>query len=143
MRDTEGFRFGPFHLVPHRRELLLNGAPVQVGTRAFDLLLALVRRKGELATKDQLMAEVWPGTIVEENNLQVQMSALRKVLGGEASTSRCLQTVPGRGYRFVGAAEPAAPAARDGNSPATAVYRGEEPRRCPTSRRSRCFPSPT
>ena len=127
MRDTEGFRFGPFHLVPGRRELLLNGAPVQVGTRAFDLLLALVKRKGELATKDQLMAEVWPGTIVEENNLQVQMSALRKVLGGEASTSRCLQTVPGRGYRFVGAVQADVPAAAGGDGPAAKVYDGEEP----------------
>ncbi len=127
MRDTEGFRFGPFRLVPGRRELLLNGAPVQVGTRAFDLLLALVKRKGELATKDQLMAEVWPGTIVEENNLQVQMSALRKVLGGEASTSRCLQTVPGRGYRFVGAVQADVPTAAGGDSPAAEVYDREEP----------------
>src|SRR5262245_17318541 len=100
MPDRDALRFGEFELLPGRRELLLRGAPVQLGARAFDLLLALLRRKGELATKDELMAEVWPNTIVEENNLQVQISALRKVLGGDADSSRFLQNIPGRGYRF-------------------------------------------
>src|SRR5262245_13757711 len=101
MHHSEAFRFGPYRLLPERRELLLRGAPVQVGARVFDLLLALVKRHGQLATKDELMAEVWPDAMVKENNLQVQISALRKALGGHADTSRQLQTGPGRGYRFV------------------------------------------
>jgi TolB-like protein/Flp pilus assembly protein TadD len=105
MRGQDVFRFGPFELLPARRELLLRGAPVQLGARAFDLLLALVRRQGQLATKDELMAEVWPNTVVEENNLQVQISALRKALGGDADGSGFLQNVPGRGYRFAGLIE--------------------------------------
>lgn len=94
-------RFGDFTLVPRRRELLLRGAPVTLGARAFDLLAALVARSGRVATKDELMAEVWPGTVVEENNLAAQISALRKVLAGEAAVSNSLQTVAGRGYCFV------------------------------------------
>jgi TolB-like protein/cytochrome c-type biogenesis protein CcmH/NrfG len=79
---------------------LAHGQPVALGARAFDLLLALVRRNGLLVSKDDLLAEVWPGTIVEENNIQVQISALRKVLGGDPDASRYLVTIPGRGYRF-------------------------------------------
>jgi TolB-like protein len=66
----------------------------------------LVRRQGQLVTKDELMAEVWPGTVVEESNLQVQISALRKLLGEEPERPRYLFTVPGRGYRFVAPVEP-------------------------------------
>jgi TolB-like protein len=75
--------------------------PVELGSRAFDLLLALVRRKGRLATKNELMAEVWPRTVVEENNLQAHVSALRKVLARDAGGQGYLLTVPGHGYRFV------------------------------------------
>jgi TolB-like protein/Flp pilus assembly protein TadD len=113
MQQTEAFRFGAFRLLPAQRELLLRGTPVQLGARAFDLLVALVRRRGQLATKDQLMAEVWPGTVVEENNLQAQVSVLRKVFAGDEDSARCLQTAPGRGYRFIGGIDdepPIAPA---------------------------------
>ena len=105
MRDPEVFRFGSFRLVTVRRELLLRGAPITLGSRAFDLLVALVKRRGQLATKDELMAEVWPGTIVEENNLAAQMSALRKAFAADPDLAPCLQTVPGRGYRFVASIE--------------------------------------
>src|SRR5690349_16606186 len=94
--------FGPFRLSPARRELLKDGVPVPLGSRAFDLLAALVQRQGNVVGKDELLAEVWPGTVVEENNLQVQISALRKALGEGPEGSRYLLTVPGRGYRFVG-----------------------------------------
>jgi TolB-like protein len=107
MGGSEKFRFGQFCLVPAERELLLNGVPVALGARAFDILLALVRRRGRLVTKDQLMADVWPHRVVEENNLQAQISAVRKALANYASY---LQTVPGHGYRFVGAFEPIGPA---------------------------------
>lgn len=105
MRDPETFLFGPFRLLVGQRELLLHGVPVQLGSRVFDLLFALVRRRGEVATKDDLMAEAWPGTIVEENSLHVQISALRKALGEQAGGSRYIATVPGRGYRFVAPVE--------------------------------------
>jgi predicted ATPase/DNA-binding winged helix-turn-helix (wHTH) protein len=112
---TQAYAFGPFRLRVARRELLAHGVPVSIGQRAFDILVALVSRRGELVTKDELMAEVWPGIVVEENNIQVHVSALRKVLSSAADGERYLVTVAGRGYRFVApvqceAAEPAASA---------------------------------
>ena len=95
------FSFGPFRLSAERRQLSAFGVPVTLGQRAFDLLLALVSRHGELVTKDELMAEVWPGVVVEENNIQVHVSALRKVLATAGDGDRYLLTVAGRGYRFV------------------------------------------
>ena len=105
MNNPETFVFGPFRLLLPERELLSHGHPIQLGSRAFDLLLALVKRRGLIATKDDLMAEVWPGSAVEENSLHVQISALRKALGEQADGSRYLVTVPGRGYRFVAPVE--------------------------------------
>src|SRR6201993_912922 len=98
---TEAFAFGPFRLYAARRELLAHGVPVALGQRAFEILLLLVSRPGQLVTKDELMAEVWPGVVVEENNIQVHVSALRKVLGTAGEGERYLLTVAGRGYRFV------------------------------------------
>ena len=105
MTETDVFVFGPFRLDVARRELLAHGVPVTLGQRAFDVLLALVGRRGQLVTKDELMAEVWPGIVVEENNLQVHVSALRKVLGTADDGERYLLTVAGRGYRFVAPVE--------------------------------------
>ena len=89
------YRFGRFVVQPRERRLLADGQPVTAGPRAFDVLLALIERAGELVTKDELLEGVWPKLIVEENNLQVQVSALRKILGQDA-----IATIPGRGYRF-------------------------------------------
>ena len=89
------YRFGHCELQPGQQRLLVEGQAVAVGPRAFDLLVALVERAGELVSKDELLARVWPKLVVEENNLQVQVSALRKILGQDA-----IATVPGRGYRF-------------------------------------------
>jgi len=75
--------------------LLASGEPVVVGPRAFDVLVALLERAGQLVTKEELLDRVWPKLVVEENNLQVQVSALRKILGQQA-----IATIPGRGYRF-------------------------------------------
>src|SRR5262245_48485421 len=114
---AEIFAFGPFQLLAARRELLAHGVPVTLGQRAFEILLMLVNRHGQLVTKDELMAEVWPGVVVEENNIQVHISALRKVLSSAGDGERYLLTVAGRGYRFVapveqeGAATPGAPPA--------------------------------
>lgn len=88
-------RFGRFELRLGQRQLLVDGAPADLGSRAFDILLALVERRGALVTKADLIAAAWPGVTVEENNLQVQISALRKVLG-----QRAIATVAGRGYQF-------------------------------------------
>jgi len=73
----------------------VDGKPVVLGAKAFDVLFALVERRERLVTKDELLELVWPKLVVEENNLQVQVSALRKTLGTEA-----IATIPGRGYRF-------------------------------------------
>jgi len=90
------YRFGDFELRPAERQLLGPDArPLALGGRAFDVLVALVERAGELVAKDELIERVWPDVVVEENNLQVQVSALRKALGAGAIT-----TIAGRGYRF-------------------------------------------
>ncbi|MFO1329971.1 MAG: winged helix-turn-helix domain-containing protein [Rubrivivax sp.] len=89
------YRFEPFRLLPAQRLLLRGDEPVKLGGRAFDVLLALVERRHRTVTKHELMDLVWPGLVVEENNLQVQVAALRKLLGHAA-----LATVPGRGYQF-------------------------------------------
>ena len=94
-RSSSSYRFGAFELQPGERRLLAHGESVALGPRAFDLLVALVERAGQLVTKESLLDRVWPKLIVEENNLQVQISALRKVLGQDAIT-----TIPGRGYQF-------------------------------------------
>jgi predicted ATPase/DNA-binding winged helix-turn-helix (wHTH) protein len=100
--DNPGaFVFGPFRLLVRRRELIAHGVPVNLGQRAVDILLVLVSRHGQLVTKNELMNEVWPGVVVEENNLQVHISALRKALGDDKGERRYLLTVAGRGYRFV------------------------------------------
>ncbi|HTT80267.1 MAG TPA: winged helix-turn-helix domain-containing protein [Stellaceae bacterium] len=82
-----------------RRELRLRGAPVVIGSRAFEIAEVLVRAAGDLVGKDALMGRVWPGAFVEENTLQVHISALRKALGQDRAM---LQTVSGRGYRLLG-----------------------------------------
>jgi predicted ATPase/DNA-binding winged helix-turn-helix (wHTH) protein len=90
--------FGRFRLDAHRRELLADGLPVPIGSRAFDILVALVEAGGALVTKDELLHSVWSGTVVEEHNLQFQISTLRKALGPDRDF---IKTISGRGYRFV------------------------------------------
>ena len=98
-------RFGCFELRPAQRQLLADGQPAALGARAFDLLLALVERRERVVPKTELLDLVWPGVVVEENNLQVQVSSLRKLLGADA-----IATIPGRGYRFTVASDADAPA---------------------------------
>lgn len=123
------YRFGNAQLRPQRRQLLVDGLPKHIGARAFDLLLALVERRDRVVRKDELLDTVWPGLVIEENNLQVHISGLRKLLGPQA-----IATIPGRGYRFTASLQntdeheaPQAPAAgvvsearACGNLPATA-----------------------
>jgi predicted ATPase/DNA-binding winged helix-turn-helix (wHTH) protein len=93
--------FGPFRLVPAQRLLLEDDNPVRVGSRALDILTALVERPGELVGKHELMARVWRGTFVEEGNLKFQVGALRRALGDGRGGRRYIATSPGQGYRFV------------------------------------------
>ena len=83
-----------------RRELRTHGAPVPLGSRAFDIVEVLARSAGELVTKDEIMRQVWSGAVVEENALQVHISAIRKALGSDRGM---LKTAFGRGYRLLGA----------------------------------------
>jgi len=102
-------RFGPFELHPDRHQLLRDGAIMRLGSRAVSLLVALVARRGELVGKDELIAEVWPNTFVEEANLRVHIAALRKVLGDTKDPPQYIANVAGRGYRFVAPVADAAP----------------------------------
>ncbi|HTW70727.1 MAG TPA: winged helix-turn-helix domain-containing protein [Acetobacteraceae bacterium] len=96
---AERLEFDQFTIIPDRRLLLRNGAPVRIGGRAFDLLVALVKRRGALVPQHELISEVWPSTLVEPGNLRVQIVALRKAIGDV--DGRLIQTDAGRGYRFV------------------------------------------
>jgi DNA-binding winged helix-turn-helix (wHTH) protein len=99
--DERAIAFGPFRLVPAERLLLEDERPVRLGSRAFDLLAALIERAGELIGKDELIARVWPNLPVDESNLKFQMSALRRALGDGRANNRFIATIPGRGYEFV------------------------------------------
>ena len=93
--------FGPFELRPRQRVLLEDGKPVHLGSRAIDLLIALLERPGDLLTKDELISRVWPGTHVVEGNLKFQIASLRRALRDGQAGRRYLATCPGQGYRFV------------------------------------------
>lgn len=98
---TSQVSFGPFRFLPYQRLLLLRDQPVHLGSRALDILTAMVERPGELVTRDELMARVWPDTVVVPANLTVHVAALRRALGDGKDGRRYLLTVPGRGYRFI------------------------------------------
>ena len=93
--------FGGFQLFRERKILLEDLRPVRIGSRALELLIALVERAGEIVGKNELMAYVWPDTVVEENNLRVHIAALRKLLGDGQGGARFILNVAGRGYSFV------------------------------------------
>ena len=95
------YEFKGFRLDGGQRRLLHHGRPVQLKAKIFDLLLFLVENRGQLVEKDDLMREIWPNTIVEENNITVSMSILRKRLGEDRAGREFIETVPRRGYRFV------------------------------------------
>jgi DNA-binding winged helix-turn-helix (wHTH) protein len=91
--------FGRFRVLLRQRRLLADGVPVELGTRAFDLLLVLLEADGLLVTREELFRRVWPGIVVSEENLKVQISLLRKALGADRDLIR---TEFRRGYRFTG-----------------------------------------
>ena len=95
------YEFGPFRLDSLKRLLLREGELVPITPKAFDVLLALVQSNGQVLEKDDLMSRLWPDTVVEEHNLTVNISALRKILGESPNKHEYIVTIPGRGYRFV------------------------------------------
>src|SRR5260370_27215236 len=99
--NERAISFGPFRLVPTQRLLLEDDNPVRVGSRALDILTALVERPGELVGKHELMSRVWQGTFVEEGNLKFQVGALRRALGDGRGGRRDIPTSSGPGYPFV------------------------------------------
>ncbi|HZF30136.1 MAG TPA: winged helix-turn-helix domain-containing protein [Gammaproteobacteria bacterium] len=95
-------QFGPFRLFPAERLLLKGDSLVAIGARELDLLIALVERAGEVVSKRELFARVWPGVVVEESSLRVQVAGLRRVLADGSGQARYIVNVAGRGYSFVG-----------------------------------------
>ncbi|HEX5342173.1 MAG TPA: winged helix-turn-helix domain-containing protein [Duganella sp.] len=96
-----GATFGPFLLLAAERRLLRDGVPVQIGSRALDILIVLVNAAGTVVDKRNLLAQVWPGVVVEESSVRAHIAGLRKALGDDAHDSRYVANVPGRGYCFV------------------------------------------
>lgn len=109
----ETYEFGAFRLMPTARALLEHGRPVRLGSRALDLLIALLERAGDIVSKDQLIVSAWPGTVVDEASLRVHIAAIRKVLGDGRNGTRLITNIPGRGYAFV------APVTRTQDDPPT------------------------
>jgi DNA-binding winged helix-turn-helix (wHTH) protein len=93
--------FGSFQLFRERKMLLEDLRPVRLGSRALDLLVALVERAGEVVGKNELISYAWPSTVVEENNLRVHIAAIRKLLGDGQRGARFIINVAGRGYSFI------------------------------------------
>ncbi|MBV9201085.1 MAG: winged helix-turn-helix domain-containing protein, partial [Alphaproteobacteria bacterium] len=120
--------FGRFRLDLARRELRRDQTPVRLGSRALDILCALAAARGKVVSKDELMERVWAGVVVEEHNIQVHISALRRAFEGDGDSESWIVTVPGRGYRFLGSPDPpagdntaAAPSAPVAEQPSLAV----------------------
>lgn len=101
---SQSYRFGEVEVWPAEREVVVGGKRADLGARAFDVLMAFIERRGRVVSKDELMRVVWPHAVVEENNLQAQISALRKALGAKA-----FATIPGRGYQLTLALSEEAP----------------------------------
>lgn len=132
--NTEQIVFGPFCLVPHKRLLTRDGVPVDLGGRAFDLLLTLARRPGHVLSKRELLKEVWPDVVVEEGSLRFHMTSLRRLLGDGVEGARYIATQVGVGYAFVAPVQlqqqaPGALLDVNGRTPAVANAVGRLPSR--------------
>src|SRR4029453_10590068 len=101
LQEKHFYHFGPFRLDPWKRRLSRGDELISLTPKAFDTLLALVQQSGKTIEKDDLMKAVWPGVVVEENNLNQNITALRKSLGDSRQESHYIATIPGLGYRFV------------------------------------------
>ncbi|HSM87037.1 MAG TPA: alpha/beta fold hydrolase [Candidatus Limnocylindrales bacterium] len=124
-RTTGLYQFGPFQLDPAEHRLLREGAEVSLQLKAFELLCVLVENAGRLIKKEELLARIWPDAVVEENNLNKNVSVLRKALGESATGQTYIETVPRVGYRFVASvsdigSQPVAPRETGGPTASTA-----------------------
>ena len=134
MADTSGrgaYRFGPFQLDSRERRLSRGYDVIPLRLKVFDTLRVLVENAGRLVTKQELLDTIWPETTVEENNLNHNVSVLRKALGEKATGQQYIETVPRVGYRFAAAVEPAEP--RTQAAVASAVKARQDIRFCATS----------
>ena len=113
--------FGPFRLLPTQFLLLEDERPVSLGSRALEILTVLLERPGELVSKQELMARVWPNVFVEPANLTVHMSALRRTLRDGRDGNRFIINVPGRGYSFVASVAVAGRAKPNGDENRAAI----------------------
>jgi TolB-like protein/Flp pilus assembly protein TadD len=126
------YEFGPFHFYPAESLLLRDGEPVPITMKVLELLLILIRNRGRLVEKERLLKEMWPDSFVAENNLTVNISALRKALGDRGPAHEYIETVPKRGYRFIAGVrevkepDPAASSRAQPTSRALRAARGEQ-----------------
>src|SRR5216683_1696065 len=123
------FSFGSFRLLASRRLLLDGETPVRLGSRALEILIALLERPGELVRKQELITRVWAGTHVVEGNLKFQVAALRRAIGDGRDGRRYLETSPGQGYRFVAAVTVGNEVAPPEPAPAASMYKHNLPGR--------------
>lgn len=98
----KSFAFADFEFDAGKRLLLKAGKPVALNSKTFDLLEVFIERRGEIVGKDELLERIWAGQFVEESNLTVHVSTLRKILGEARGENRFIVTVPGKDYKFVG-----------------------------------------
>jgi DNA-binding winged helix-turn-helix (wHTH) protein/tetratricopeptide (TPR) repeat protein len=118
MRDQVAYEFGPVRINLSTRKLIRDGECVQVQARGFDALLLLVQKRSEVVSKAELLSTIWPDTYVDESNLPVMISAIRRAIGDDGRNQKYIQTVSKFGYRFVGevteirTVEPAVPVVR-------------------------------
>src|SRR5215469_13015358 len=117
--SSEEISFGRFRLDLGRRELRRDGEPLRLHPRPLGILCALAEAKGKIVSKDELMARLWSGRIVEEGNLHVHVSGLRKALDEHGEGHSYIVTVPGRGYRLVGLAASPSPESSEPTSART------------------------
>ena len=104
MIDNASYQFGGFHFCPREQQLLFDGSPVPLTNKAFETLQVLISKNGQLVEKSELMSAVWKDCCIEEGNLAVTISMIRKALGDTRKQSKYIQTVVKRGYRFTAAA---------------------------------------
>src|SRR6516225_7007702 len=130
---SASFEFGRFRIFPRRREVLADGRPIELGGRAFDVLVVLIEANGAVVSKNELMSRVWPGRIVEDNNLHAQIKALRKAF----SDHGLIRTIVGRGYQFRGEVRARRSSQSEAAEPGTASEISGPPR-APTN-----LPAPT
>jgi DNA-binding winged helix-turn-helix (wHTH) protein/predicted Zn-dependent protease len=138
-QESRIYRFGPFRIEPGTRSLTLHEQAVPLTPKAFDLLLYMARNAGRLLTKEELLAAVWPDSIVEEGNLSQNVFLLRKALGETSKANRYILTVPGRGYQFAALAEAEASqvVVHAAHTHTTAIVEEEYFESVPAKRRSR------